>query len=412
MALPVSLVVQGLADIRTALSQDDGHEPRQSGPSFDELIEQNAGTEKVLTASHRTIIDDPVSQEVTSLRDALLAGRWTVEQTTEAFLHKAAVAQQVLGCYSEIFFERARQRARELDVLRKQVQSPAELGALFGVPISVKAHLGLAGSGSDRGFVFDVLDDDSVKALLDKEQSKPTGPDRISDATLALLRKQGSHIQTVTAHAVSMLLSEGAVIIGKTTMPQSIMQLDTRSHLHGQTLNPHNLHLSPGGSSGGEAASVSSGATLAGLGSDIGGSVRQPAACVGLYGIKATVGRINTAGARTTMLGNEGILGTSGPLTRSLRDLELVTSVVVKDANQADPHLCPPLPWRGVQHPAPGKKLAVGVMLDDGYVQPITPIRRAMYDVVQKLQASGQVDIVYIDPVDFGKRGSLLAREL
>lgn len=415
--LPKELIVPGLDETRKTLSGNIANDqPNVAGKSFEQLLsENNASLQNVLTAKHRAILDDPASQEATTLRDAILQGRWTVSQVVEAFLVKAALAQQVLGCFTEIYFDRAVQRAKELDALLTKSKEVAQLGSLFGVPVSIKAHLGLEGSGSDRGFVFDVLDQESTDAILKREESKSKDdPNRLSDSTLALLRKQGTHIQTVTGHAISMLLEQGAIIIGKTTMPQSIMQLDTRSNLHGQTLNPTNVHLSPGGSSGGEAASVSSGATLLGVGTDIGGSVRQPAACVGLYGMRPTIGRINNSGTRTTMLGNEGVLGTMGPFARSLNDLELLTSVLVKDSTKSDPHLCPPLPWKGSQKPAvdANRKLNVGVLLDDNFVQPITPIRRAMHDVIAKLQASGKVNIVYVDPADYGERGWWMAREL
>ncbi|PWN35203.1 amidase signature enzyme [Meira miltonrushii] len=398
VALPKELIVPGLDKTRKTLSGNiPNDQPNVAGKSFEQVLSESK------------------SAEATKLRDAIVQGRWTVTQVMEAFLVKAALAQQVLGCYAEIYFDRSLQRAKELDALLTKSKDVAQLGSLFGVPISIKAHLGLEGSGSDRGFVFDVLDQESTDAILTREESKSKDdPSRLTDSTLALLRKQGTHVQTVTGHAISMLLEQGAIIIAKTTMPQSIMQLDTRSNLHGQTLNPRNVHLSPGGSSGGEAASVSSGATLLGVGTDIGGSVRQPAACVGLYGLRPTIGRINNSGTRTTMLGNEGILGTMGPFARSLQDLELLTSVLVKDSTRSDPHLCPPLPWTGFQKPTvdAGKKLNVGVLLDDGFVQPITPIRRAMHDVIEKLQASGKVNIVYVNPADYGERGWWMARQL
>ena len=417
VALPKELIVSGLDETRKTLSGNiSSDQPNVAGKSFDQLLSVNSSSvQSVLTAKHRAVLDDPASQEATTIRDAIVRGRWTVTQVVEAFLVKAALAQQALGCYAEIYFDRSVQRAKELDALLTRSKDTAQLGSLFGVPISIKAHLGWEGSGSDRGFVFDVLDQESVDAILQRQESKSKDdPTRLSDSTLALLRKQGTHIQTVTGHAISMLLKEGAIIIAKTTMPQSIMQLDTRSNLHGQTLNPFNLHLSPGGSSGGEAASVSSGATLLGVGTDIGGSVRQPAACVGLYGLRPTIGRINNSGTRTTMLGNEGVLGTMGPFARSSQDLELLTSVLVKDSTKSDPHLCPPLTWRGFQKPTvnANKKINIGVMLDDGFVQPITPIRRAMHDVIEKLQASGKVNVIYVDAADYGERAWWMAREL
>lgn len=188
----------------------------------------------------------------------------------------------------------------------------------------------------------------------------------------------------------------------------------TRSNLHGQCLNPLNMHLSPGGSSGGEAASVSSGATLAGIGSDIGGSVRQPAAVTGLYGIRCTSGRIGLDGVRTTMPGNQGIPATIGPLCRSRRDLHLVTEILISNTSNVNPFTTPPLPWRELKWASAGRKrLRVGVLRDDGVVQPITPIRRALEYAIDKLSKEKEVETIFCTPDSciYG-RGWDLAREL
>ena len=85
-----------------------------------------------------------------------------------------------------------------------------------------------------------------------------------------LEQTQGGYVSEAESLTASILVQAGAVIIGKTTMPQAIMHLDDRSNLHGQTLNPWNLALSPGGSSGGESAVIASGGSALGVGSDIG----------------------------------------------------------------------------------------------------------------------------------------------
>lgn len=188
--------------------------------------------------------------------------------------------------------------------------------------------------------------------------------------------------------------------------------LSTCSNLHGQTLNPWNLHLSPGGSSGGEAASVAAGGSVLGIGTDIGGSVRQPAAVTGLYGIRCTVGRIGIGGTRSTMLGNEGIIGTAGPLCRSKRDLALVTEILIRRTIESDPFLTPPLPWKDMPAAVSGRRLRVGVLLDDGVVQPITPIRRALETAVDKLSSVESIEIVHCEPGNYYRRGWELAREL
>jgi amidase len=114
---------------------------------------------------------------------------------------------------------------------------------------------------------------------------------------------------------------------------------------------------------------------------------------------------------RTTMLGNEGIIGTTGPLCRSRRDLALVTGLLVKGTAGFDPFLSPPLPWKkeGLDR---GRKLRVGVLRDDGFVRPITPIRRAMQLALEKLGHIDTLELVMLNPGGEYRRGWDLAREL
>lgn len=142
--------------------------------------------------------------------------------------------------------------------------------------------------------------------------------------------------------------------------------------------------------------------------------MRQPAACCGLYGLRPTVGRLATAGTNSTMLGNEGIIGTAGPFARSARDLTALMSILANPANQVDPFLCPPIPWReGSETDLPrDRKLRVGVMLHDGYVEPITPIRRALAQAIKQLKNDSRIEVVLFEAGDAGKEAWRLAREL
>lgn len=110
------------------------------------------------------------------------------------------------------------------------------------------------------------------------------------------------------------------------------------------------------------------------------------------------------------MLGNEGILGTAGPLCRSKRDLDLVTEILVRGTADSDPFLTPPLPWNTAS--SQKGKLRVGVLSDDGFVRPITPIRRAMESALEKLGKVDSIELVPIEPGDYYRRGWALAREL
>src|SRR5690349_7890640 len=104
--------------------------------------------------------------------------------------------------------------------------------------------------------------------------------------------------------------------------------LDCNNNITGRTHNPHNIRLSPGGSSGGESASIGFRCAAIGIGSDIGGSIRLPAVFCGSYGIRPTTLRTPWNGVGLAGEGQEGIRCTLGPLTNSLRDLDLFMRAV------------------------------------------------------------------------------------
>ena len=95
-----------------------------------------------------------------------------------------------------------------------------------------------------------------------------------------------------TAPVVERMMSNGAIPIGRTNLPELGLRLDTDNPLRGRTYNPWDKKLTPGGSSGGEAAAISSGMSPFGLGNDIGGSLRNPAYCCGIASLKPSIGRI------------------------------------------------------------------------------------------------------------------------
>jgi len=217
-AIPPSLIVQSLSAIRDKIN-DTNHSPSSPGPSLKQVIQQASIPSSILSKDNLEILNQ--TKDATDLIGKLKRKKWSVEQVTESHLRMAAIAQQALGCYSSIFFEKARTRAKELD---ERIAAGKDCGKLCGLPISIKAHIAYQDTGSDRGFIFDVLDPAAMKKLLDEEEQ--SGAKRISKSTLNLLRKQGNHIQTMDAVHVKALLEEGAVIIAKTVMPQSVMQLE------------------------------------------------------------------------------------------------------------------------------------------------------------------------------------------
>ena len=132
------------------------------------------------------------------------------------------------------------------------------------------------------------------------------------------------HPAAADAEVVSRLRHAGAIIVGKTTMPEFGAFPYTESDAFGVTRNPWRRDHTPGGSSGGTAVAVATGMAAVGLGGDGGGSIRIPAACVGLFGLKPQRGRVTTAPTEHLWWA----LGTAGPLSRTVRDSALVYDVI------------------------------------------------------------------------------------
>lgn len=130
------------------------------------------------------------------------------------------------------------------------------------------------------------------------------------------------------------------------------------------TLNPHHLLLTPGGSSGGEGASIGFKCAVLGIGTDIGGSVRCPAAFNNVYGLRTTALRNSTLGNYGVQGGQESIRGIVGPLGQSIDDLWLFEKTALDQGPWEIDTAMVPVPWRG-ELTMP-KDITVGIMFDDG----------------------------------------------
>ena len=136
------------------------------------------------------------------------------------------------------------------------------------------------------------------------------------------------------------------------------------NNITGKTLNPHNRTLTPGGSSGGEGASTGFKCAPLGIGTDIGGSIRAPAAFCGTYGFRPTAMRNPMAGIQVAAIGQETIHGVVGPLSScSVEDLELFQKAVLDQEPWDTETSLVPVPWRTV---APTRDMTIAIMWDDG----------------------------------------------
>jgi len=207
---------------------------------------------------------------------------------------------------------------------------------------------------------------------------------------------------------VKILRDLGAVMYVKTNQPQSIMHLETVS-FHGRSLNPYNINLTCGGSSGGEAALVAMKGAPIGVGNDGGGSIRDPCAKCGLWGLRPTSLTMPQDDYYHYEMGNDGIIPSTGPMCRSARDIDFFISAVRATKPHLTDPLLVPLPWS-----IPDKldrKLRVGIMMHDGEVVPQPPMTRALKLAKAKLEASGEVEVLEYLPYEH-KAGYDIIREI
>lgn len=283
-------------------------------------------------------------------------------QITEAFCHQAAVAQQLTNCLTEIFFCEAMEHARQLDDIIKTTGKP--IGPLHGVPISIEDSINIKGQYTTAGYI-------------------------------AFARNTVKHRD---APLVADLRKAGAVLFCKTNIPQCMMMLEAVNNIYGRTVNPWNNKLSPGGSSGGEGALIAMHGSPLGVGSDLSGSIRVPAAFCGLYGFKPSAKRLSTGGLECPHMGQGSIAAAAGPLGHNVDDLELFMQVCC----DAKPWLREPLlrlPWASQTSQMKNRTLRLGVMLWDEVVMPHPSITRVIQEVAQKLKLAGH-DVFEFKPHD------------
>jgi amidase len=227
---------------------------------------------------------------------------------------------------------------------------------------------------------------EAQKATLNGRAKKLTGlPITVKDTidTAGIRTTAGSklladNIPTRDAPAVARLRALGAIVLGKTNTPEFAMTYSTDNGLFGRTRNPWNLDLTPGGSSGGEAAIIAAGGSLLGLGTDLGGSIRVPANFCGIVGLRPTVGRLSSAGHIPVLPGPLGKVSVMGPIARCIEDVDLLMGALVDDWKTQPPAGVP-------SSSLDGDKVAIAFYTEDGVV-PVTPeIKAAIRTAAEEL---------------------------
>ncbi|EHK17388.1 uncharacterized protein TRIVIDRAFT_41634 [Trichoderma virens Gv29-8] len=313
--------------------------------------------EKVLSEKNIRI----TSLSPQALIDLISSGKLSAREVVQAFLERAVAAQKLTNCLTELLPQRAISRAAELDNHLSRCSIP--IGPLHGLPISIKSHIGIAGRPLTYGYCAPF-----------HSRTRP-----VSDSLV-----------------VQILTRAGAVVHARTTEPQSMMQLECASNIYGITTNPYShVALSSGGSSGGEGALLALRGSVLGVGSDVGGSIRVPAAACGIYGLKPTAFRVPTTGWSSTPPGADPIVTVLGPMGVNLEVLEIFMRVVVAaESWNIEPAIIP-LPWKTVHiDPTREKPLRLGIIWHDGIVQPHPPVQRVLREFAEKVSGLPQVEVV------------------
>ena len=219
---------------------------------------------------------------------------------------------------------------------------------------------------------------------------------------------------------VARLRAAGAILLGKTNVPELLVAYETDNLITGRAANPWDLAHTPGGSSGGEAAAIAAGCSVGGLGSDAGGSVRVPAHFCGIVGLKPTPGRIPGSGQFPTLVGPFALLGVVGPMARSVADVRLLFDVLAgPDPEDA---MSVPLPVSPPEEAARrvARGLRVGFYEDDGVVPVTRETRAAVQTAAELLRRQGfTLQPFPVAPLErapqlwwtfFGKAGAPLVR--
>lgn len=287
--------------------------------------------------------------DAVGLAEAIASKKYKAVTVAKAFCKRAAIAQQLTCCLTQFFEDEALDRAKYLDsYLEKNGKT---FGPLHGVPVSVKEHMALAGHYTSYGYVSSTVKSENDCLM------------------------------------VEILRNAGAVFYCKSNQPQGIMHLESDSH-YGRVNMPSNINLSAGGSTGGEAALIAMRASVLGLGTDIGGSVRGPSGFSGIHGFKPTSYTLTMRDMLPAGFPAElNILCSTGPMCNSLRDMDMFMSLFSSAKTYLrDPRVIP-IPWTGLSTPITSP-LKIGIMMNDGAIMPQPPVTAALEWAKSKVSES------------------------
>ncbi|KAJ5389081.1 uncharacterized protein N7496_000149 [Penicillium cataractarum] len=293
------------------------------------------------TDADKKIIDQPIEELVRDVQESTTSPLTVLQ----AYGKVAVKAQERTNCITELLLPEA-ESWLESDINLK--------GPLAGIPVSLKDSVQVKGFDTTLGYT-----------ALANQPFQEDGP------------------------MTRLLKDAGAVPYAKTALPITLLSFESANGLWGHCRNPHVPEYSPGGSTGGEAALLAQGGRI-GIGSDVAGSVRVPAAWSGIYSLRCSTGRWPKVGVSTSMPGQEGIPSVFSPMARTLNDLTYFTKSIIGMQPWKYDYTVHPISWRkDLEDEAKSKSLRIGLMSTDGVVPPTPAIEHALSTTVAALTAAG-----------------------
>ncbi len=281
-------------------------------------------------------------------REQLKRGEVSARELTDQHLSRIEAVESSINAYTEVTADRARADADRIDAARAAGE---ELPSLAGVPLAIKDNL------CTRG----------VRTTCSSRMLETFVP---------------PYESTVT----SRLWGAGAVLLGKTNLDEFAMGSSTETSVFGPSRNPWNIEKVPGGSSGGSAAAVAAGECVGSLGSDTGGSIRQPAAFCGVVGLKPTYGRVSRYG----LVAFASSLDQVGPFANTVADAAELLQVIAGEDPRDSTCLKAPVPdyTAALQQPVVGLK--VGIVRECFEAEGLDPeVKASVMAAAAQLEALG-----------------------
>ena len=280
-------------------------------------------------------------------------GEVSSEEVIKSVIQRIEQMEPTVNAYITVMAEKAIERAKESDSRRAKGE---DIGPLGGVPMAIKDVIIISGTRTTAG-----------SHILE------------------------NFISPYNAHVIEKLIEAGVVFVGKTNTDEFAMGSTSETSYFGTPRNPHNTEMVTGGSSGGSGAAVAADECIAALGSDTGGSIRQPASFCGVVGLKPTYGRVSRFG----LIAYASSLDQIGPITKTVEDSALILSVIAGHDKRDSTSLNESVPDYLESVEAGSKGLKIG--LPEEYLgEGIDPeVKKITNEAAEKLKTEG-VEVVDI----------------